>query len=767
MNPTAIVELDSMPLTRAGKIDRKSLSTRSFHAESAGGRPPATPTEQLIAQLFADVLHLDDVSADSNFFTLGGDSLVSMQLVALATSAGLTITPRGVFEAKTVAALAAVADRESASEPTGPRAQRPGLPATDSELPRPDRPLVDLTPPDVDRLAQRYPALAEVWPLSPMQPGIHFHSTFDDVDNYTVASMIALSGEVDGERLRRAAQALVDRHDILRVGFIETSTGPVQIVVDHTEVCFREVDVATDGKSGADADIAAFVGADVAAGFDLSVPSLIRFTLVRLDTSTFRLLITNHHMILDGWSMPLLMGELLEYYGAPSRIGVVGPASSYRDYLVWFDGQDLRRSCAVWAEAFADVEASTRVTRQPLPDEGRTAETGAVATGEIQTELSADRCTRLRAVAADAAVTLGTALSAAWALNLRVLTGETDVTFGLAVSGRPPEVPGVDRTLGMFLNTVPIRVPLDPAVSLRQLLIRIQEQYARMVDHHYVGLPDIHRSVGMSELFDTALAFQSFPLHEAALQHLVDSAGLRVDGITGIDATPYPLSLVVAPQRDDGDGLPGLTITLRFRGAAFDAQRAREILDRFVEHLVRIADEPDTGLGVMSPVESGAVCLSRTERPDPATLRDIFAATAHRDSAAIAVTCGDTSLSYRWLDERSTRLRPNAPPTCRPARRCCGIDTAAVHRRRRRDLGGRQGRCRIPADRPEPARRPGRIPGVGLGRLPGDDGCRVRDAATRHRLVAGSRRRRDAARDGGRVGRPDRRFGTWWTDPDR
>ncbi|MGV9712083.1 amino acid adenylation domain-containing protein [Gordonia sp. NPDC003424] len=649
MNPAAIVELDTMPLTRTGKIDRKALRERSFHIESEGGRPPETPAEQLMARLFTDVLHLDSVSADSNFFTLGGDSIVSMRLVALAKAAGLTITPRNVFEAKTVAALAAVATSESAAEPTRPRPECRTTRALDRD-PRPeDFPLVDLAQSDIDRLGQRYPTLADVWPLSPMQSGIHFHSTFDSdaVDNYTVQSAISFSGDVDGERIRRAAQALVDRHDILRVGFAESSAGPVQIVVDHADVRFTEVDLA--GGAAAATDVAALGESDAAAGFDLAQPSLIRFTLIHLGRGAFRLLITNHHVILDGWSMPLLMGELLEYYGTPSQIEITGPASSYRDYLAWLGEQDLDASKAAWAEAFVDVEAPTRASR------GTTGTTAVVA-AEVGAELSAEHFAQLCAVTADAAVTVGAALSAAWAMNLRVVTGETDVIFGSAMSGRPPEVPGVDSTLGMFLNTVPVRVRLNPEISLGQLMIQIHEQYARMLDHQYVGLPDIHRSVGMPELFDTALAFQSFPLHEEALGQLVESAGLRVDAITGVDATPYPLSLVVAPKLNGGNGVPGLTMTLRFRTDAFDEQHAREILQRFADCLVRIAEHPRTLLAAVTSAESAAVRAAGTETARPAAMRELFEQSVHRTPDALAVTCGDVSVSYRWLDERSTRL---------------------------------------------------------------------------------------------------------------
>ncbi|MFI7668050.1 amino acid adenylation domain-containing protein [Nocardia sp. NPDC049526] len=647
LNPAAIVQLEEMPCTPTGKIDRKALRQRAFDSDAAAGRPPSTHTEQVVAQLFADVLHLDTVSADSNFFALGGDSIVSMRLVALARSAGLTLTPRNVFEGKTVAALAVMAGSDAAPVTI----EEPARSSTADRTS--DQPLVALTEQDIDRLERQYGGLSDVWPLSPMQSGMHFDSTFDPDagDNYTVQTMIGLSGAVDGERLRRAAQAVVDRHDILRAAFVETAAGPCQIVLDHAEIPFREIDLAGSGDVESPADPGSIAAADAAAGFDLSAPPLLRLTLIRVDAGSFRLLVTNHHVILDGWSMPLLMRELLDYYGSPAHIDSAGPAPSYRDYLSWLGRQDSAASKAAWAQAFSDVDAPTRVSREA-------AAAGNVSAAEVAAELTADRFAELRRVAAETAVTINAAVAAAWALNLRVSTGESDVIFGAAVSGRPPELPLVDQTLGMFLTTVPVRVPLEPTMTVRELLTGIQARHARMLEHHHIGLPEIHRSVGLPELFDTAITFQSFPVDRTALQQLVDSAGLRVDELSGVDATPYPLSLVVEPKQSADGAAQGLRIILRFHDRAFDTAAARHILDRFVELLCQIAANPDVLLGKLpldeEPGPAWPVSVTDTAIPD--TLDRILAASAAAELDAIAVRCGTAAMTYRQLDERSARL---------------------------------------------------------------------------------------------------------------
>ncbi len=650
MNPAAIIELDEMPLTPVGKIDRKKLRETAFRAEQADGRAPATLDERLIAKLFGTVLHLDTVTAQANFFTLGGDSIVSMRLVALARESGITLSPRDIFERKTVAALAELIHNTAAPRlaPAPPRpaphrtAERPAEPA--------DFPLVTLTPLDVERLEHHYRDLTDVWPLSPMQAGIHFHSTYTagTDDTYTVQTSIDFSGAVDSARLRHAAQLVHDRHNILRTAFADTTDGPCQIVTAHTDVRFRDVDLRDidsreDTTPEQEADRIA--AADASEGFDLTTAPLLRFTLIHLRDNTFRLLITNHHIILDGWSMPLLMRELLDYYATPDHAETDASAPTYRDYLAWLRHQDRDAAEAAWAHEFADVDQPTRVARAD-------AATRDISAGELDAHLSAELADRLRRVAADNAVTLNTAVAAAWALNLRTLTGDTDIIFGSAVSGRPPELEQVDRTLGMFLNTIPIRVHLDPAVTTEELLTRIQADQARMLDHHFIGLPDIHRSAGVGALFDTAIAFQSFPVDRAALQQLVDTAGLHVDAVTGVDATPYPLSLVVAPEPTHG-----LAITLRYLDNEFDRDRARAILDGFLDLLAHIATEPAARLARLTPDAQPHPPRPTTGRHHiPAILRDILTASAAAVPDADAVTSGPDTLRYRELDERSNRL---------------------------------------------------------------------------------------------------------------
>src|SRR5690606_2837074 len=221
-----------------------------------------------------------------------------------------------------------------------------------------------------------------------------------------------------------------------------------------------------------------------------------------------------------------------------------------------------------------------------------------------------------------------------------MLTGRTDVVFGGTVSGRPPDLPGVEEMVGLFINTLPVRVRLDPHERVSDLLARVQAEQAALLDHQHVGLAAIHQAVGLPELFDTLAVFESYPIDREALSQALDIAGMRVLDVTGTDATPYPLNLMVIPLRGF-DGRDSLRITLKYLADHIGANEAGPLLDRFVRLLTQLADDPhrpvarlhycdDAELAELAPVQGPP---SAPQRPLP----DILADGARIDSAAIAV----------------------------------------------------------------------------------------------------------------------------------
>ncbi|WP_040836998.1 non-ribosomal peptide synthetase [Nocardia brevicatena] len=521
-----------------------------------------------------------------------------------------------------------------------------------------DFPLVPVTRQQIDTWEREYPNLVDVWPLSPLQHGLLFHAMYDPdtADGYTVQSRLTLAGTVDPTRLRGAAQAVVDRYDNLRVAFVETADGPRQLVLAAAEIAWQDMDLTdiTDPTLRR-RELDRIIAADARTRFGLTRPPLLRCTLVRTEPQIYTLILTNHHLVLDGWSAPLLVRELLTLYATAHDTvdtSVLPPARSYRDFLAWHSTIDTAESLAVWTESLAGVDTPTRALPTPAGVEG-------TGTGTVSTDLPHATVARLESAAREAGATVNTLVQAGWAMVLSVLTGRTDVVFGSTVSGRPPQLAGVEEMIGLFINTLPVRVRLDPWERVRDLLARVQSEQARLLDHQHIGLAAIHQAVGLAELFDTLTVVESYPIDRTALSDALDIAGMRVFDIDCTDATPYPLSLMVIPLRGR-EGRDTLRITVKYLVDHLDDNAARTLLDRFVRMLTQFAENPD------SPVARVQSC-DDTERTallpvrgapsgPPRTLPDILADGARLGGDAIAVTSDGFTMSYTELDARSNRF---------------------------------------------------------------------------------------------------------------
>ncbi|MEV6324177.1 amino acid adenylation domain-containing protein [Nocardia sp. NPDC051787] len=514
--------------------------------------------------------------------------------------------------------------------------------------------LVAVTQAQIDTWERDYPNLIDVWPLSPLQYGLLFHALYDSdtADGYTVQSLLTLSGTVDSARLRRAAQALVTRHENLRVAFAETEDGPRQLVLADAEIEWHEADLTGIADSGERArEVDRLIAVDARTRFELTRPPLLRCTLLRIAPDTYRFLLTNHHLVLDGWSTPLLVRELLTLYVTDGDASTLPPAHSYREFLTWLRTRDDAESLAAWTDSLAGVDTPTRAVPTLAGIES-------TETGMLSVDLSRATVAQLETAGREAGATVNTLVQAAWAMLLAMLTGRTDVVFGGTVSGRPPELSGVEEMVGLFINTLPVRVRLDPAEKVADLLARVQSEQARLLDHQHVGLAAIHQAVGLAELFDTLTVFESYPIDREALSQALDIAGMRVLDVEGTDATPYPLNLMVIPLRG-ADGQDTLRITLKYLTGQLPPESARPLLDRFVRLLTQLADNPRalvSQLQYCDDAERAALLPVRgPESAWSATLPELLTAGARINPDAIAVTAGNLTISYGELDAWSNR----------------------------------------------------------------------------------------------------------------
>ena len=371
-----------------------------------------------------------------------------------------------------------------------------------------DLPLAVLSQNEIEWLESQYPRIEDVLPLSPLQEGLLFHALYDAQapDVYTVQLVLALQGRLDSAALQTAVQALVQRHASLRAGFRhENLSRPVQIIVPRVEPPWRSIDLSLLDEADREERLADILAADRAARFDVASPPLLRFALIRLSADEHRLVLTNHHILMDGWSMPVLVQELLALYAHKGDATALPRVTPYRDYLAWIAGQDRAAAITAWREALAGLEEATHVAPH---DPGH----APVAPEQITLSLSEPLTTALSRQARQQGLTLNTFIQTAWGILLGRLSGREDVVFGVTVAGRPPEIAGIESMVGLFINTLPLRIKLPASKPLIELLREVQEGQSALMAHQHLGLAEIQGLAGLGELFDTLAVFENYPL---------------------------------------------------------------------------------------------------------------------------------------------------------------------------------------------------------------------------------------------------------------
>ncbi|MFE1591216.1 amino acid adenylation domain-containing protein [Nocardia sp. NPDC058705] len=443
-----------------------------------------------------------------------------------------------------------------------------------------DVPLVQVTQAELDRWHRERPNLTDVWPLAPLQLGLMFLAQVSPADPYLVQLAVELAGEVDTDRLRRAAQSVLDRHAILRTAFGSSTAGtPVGFVAEGVTVPWHIVDTE-------DTDAEHFLAAEARIGFELSTAPLLRFTLFRR-ADGMHLVLTAHHLLVDGWSMPVLMRELLLCYATDGAPAVLPRVRPYRDFLAWLADQDRSAALRNWREALSGHEPTLLTAAVTPPTEQ------AEGHGTCTIDLSPAQAKELATCAAANDVTVNTLFQAAWGLVLAGAVGRDDVVFGAVVSGRPPQLDGADSMVGLFANTIPVRVRYNPTEPLRNLLSQLQSEQIALLDGHHLGLADIQRAADADELFDTLMAYESYPVDTEGLQRAHGSIdGLEIVDIKAANATHYAVAVAVEVGA-------GIRVGVQYRLDVIDPTVAQALASRLrttLDTLVRTPDRTATQL---------------------------------------------------------------------------------------------------------------------------------------------------------------------------
>ncbi|HEX8282851.1 MAG TPA: amino acid adenylation domain-containing protein [Pyrinomonadaceae bacterium] len=498
--------------------------------------------------------------------------------------------------------------------------------------------------------------IEDLYPLSPVQHGMLFHCLLSpEVGVYFVQKSCTLKGDLDVAALERAWQKVLDRHPVLRTGFVwEGMDEPVQVVYRGVRLPIRQEDWRGLSADEQGARLAEHLRVERRSGFDLTQAPLMRLDLFRLADDAYRLIWSHHHLLMDGWCNTLILREVFTLYEAYARGREVElePSRPFRDYIAWLQGQDLSRATEFWRETLEGFETPTPLAVEQLTG-GRAAEQ---SFDEEYTLLSLEATRALQATARRHRLTMHTVVQGAWALLLSRYSGERDVLFGDVVAGRPAEIEGIETMVGMFINALPVRVGVTAGERLLPWLKRLQEHQIESRQYEHSPLVQVQQCSDVPQgtpLFDSLLGYQNYPV-DATLRD--GRASVRIEDVHTIQTANYPVIVTITP-------VPELMTLIKYDCSRFDVGTVRRMLGHFQTLLEAFAADPERRLedyDVLTGDERRQLLVdwndTTTSYPRDRQVQELFEEQAARTPDAAALVFGEQTLTYRELNERANQL---------------------------------------------------------------------------------------------------------------
>ncbi|MCP4001220.1 MAG: amino acid adenylation domain-containing protein [Gammaproteobacteria bacterium] len=529
-----------------------------------------------------------------------------------------------------------------------------------------DFPLVQLDQFAVDALLTECPDLEDIYPVTPMQHGMLFHSAFagDDADHtsqvYLTQVIWNLEGNLNPGAFEKAWQTVVARHTSLRSSFLQSGLDePLTIVHKQVEIPLQFLDWSHLGSADQEQQLELWLVEDQKRGYELSSAPLMRLLLVQFGEQDFRFVWSHHHIVIDGWSIPVVLDELFQAYEAAlqSKQLTLSPARSYRDYIAWLQDQDKEEARQFWQETLQGFAAPT-----PLPAASKEfpGTDNASSYAKCFMSLEPAETAQIRQLAKTMRLTANTLVQGIWALLISRYTGEDDVLFGATTSGRPAELKNVESIVGLFLNALPVRIKVQPDVSLQEWMAGIQELQLASRQHEYISLVDVQgwSSVPQgSALFNSVLIFENYP---DASSLWSDRNTLRVTDMQSRGWTSLPLAAAVSISEQ-------LVLRLSYDTGCYTAAAIEQLLEQFRQMLHRVVAATDLQVADLLRLEDTSLKITAQTGPSnvsqpfqelttSSSLASCFEQQVQLTPEACVVLSDSESWSYAELNVRANKV---------------------------------------------------------------------------------------------------------------
>jgi amino acid adenylation domain-containing protein/non-ribosomal peptide synthase protein (TIGR01720 family) len=522
-----------------------------------------------------------------------------------------------------------------------------------------DFPLAGFSQEQLQQLPVDLRQIEAIYPLSPMQEGLLMHTLLEPGSGiYMMQYCYTVDSAIDPERFSQAWQVVAQRHDALRTRFSwGVGERMVQVVQRIATPDVQFYDWRDVPASEHESRLVALLAEERQEGFDLQGAVPLRLRLIQLDAERFGFVLSNHHILLDGWCRSLLLDEFFAVYTAlgEHRAANLEPASRYGDFIAWLQQQDRPASQRFWRDQLAGFEQPTSLPfdHQPLRDGAHS------RVADVQKQLSAEQTAQLQATAQQLQLTVNTLVQAAWALVLHRYSGACDVLFGVTVAGRPVDVPEMQRTVGLFINSIALRVHLPEAgspVTVGQWLQGLFALNLRLREHEHLPLVDIQASseIGKGQpLFDSLFVFENAPMEEGVM---AEAQRLNVTADSGRTHTNYPLTVVAYPGAELG-------LYLSYDQRWFAPQTAQQLLADFEYLLLQLGSQPQQRFDALPllPASERQQLLhtfnqSTREYPLNQGYAPLFEQQAALHAERVAASCEGQQWTYRELDQHANRM---------------------------------------------------------------------------------------------------------------